>query len=487
MQSRPAGRVIFGKLSTRILKLPFGRRASVCLVTVTVLSSCTEPIGPRPRTLMRPGSPVSSVVLVDSFYVDLSATPNGTVSMHNYADPIYGEVWATGAINLTTNPVAPGYFGPVNNTNGPVYAGGSFVSGGGCGLNVSVYYPGYGVTVVATPCNDASANWRTTGLFQGAGTATRGGPISEPGATCLPMPCHTQSGSQQVWIRPLPTQLVFTTNSRFITRGSSTRFDVSANPNLMASGGGRPRRVTAWRWRRANPSYTGSDTTTIQWYCSNPAAQTCTLPIYENGTMSVDATVNGVAQTRSIVIVVNGPCPTGDTILDDPVTRAALAAAWAQSNSSSAPASRIERGAYTFDSAGVHIYRLSPIDPVDTPCRNAIIPAVPYPGDPLWGGHTHPFTIGDTLPPVCNPPGSPSNAIYKYWNTYGGPSGGDWFRAWNDQQPLVVADKDSMYRIYPYPIDSTLTPSGTREYSPKAGWQANYLSVPRVSGTCVRM
>ena len=203
--------------------------------------------------------------------------------------------------------------------------------------------------------------------------------------------------------------------------------------------------------------------------------------------MTVDAIVNGVAQTRSIVIVVNGPCPTGDTILDDPATRAGLAAAWAASNSGSAPASRLERGAYTFDSTGVHIYRLSPVDTTDTPCRNANIPAVPYPGDPLWGEHTHLFTLGDTLPSSCNPPGSSPNTMYKYWNTYGGTSGGDWFRSWNDQQPLVAVDKDSIYRIYPYPIDSNQTPIGSWEYFPKPGWQANYLSVPRVSGTCVRI
>lgn len=281
------------------------RNALVVLCSaVSVLTGCTELMGPKPQTFMRPPSSVSAVLLVDSFSVDLVATPNGTVSMHNYVDPVYAEVWVTGTITLSTNPVAPGYFGPVNNTNGPVYAGGSFVSGGGCGLNVRIYYPGYGVTVVATPCNDASAGWRETSLFQGAGTATRGGPISEPGATCLPMPCHSQTGSQKVWIRPLPTELVLTSNACCIYKGMTVTFPVSANPNFMASGGGRPRRVTAWRWRRSYAEYHGPDTTGFAWYCTQ-TTQSCSLPIQESGRMWVDAIVNGVAQTKSVYVSVN--------------------------------------------------------------------------------------------------------------------------------------------------------------------------------------
>ena len=229
--------------------------------------------------------------------------------MHYYPDAVYADVWVEGTIWLSSNPVKPGggYFGPVNNTNGPVYAGGSFVSGGGCGLNVRVSYTN-GVSVLAVPCNDASASWKETSLFQGTGSAIRGGPISEPAATCEPMPCHSQTGSQKVWIRPLPTELVLTANASTITKGTSVTFTVSANPNLMASGGGRPRRVTAWRWRRSYTDYTGPDTTAFGWYCGQ-TVQTCSLPIRENGRMWVDAIVNGVAQTKSVAVkVLPPPC-----------------------------------------------------------------------------------------------------------------------------------------------------------------------------------
>lgn len=456
---------------------------------VLPLLSCTDLVSPTNGVRLRAETKLANIVVADSFSVTLDATPNGSVPMHTYTDPVYAEVWATGSITLHSNPAEPGYFGPINTTNGPVYAGGSFISGGGCGLYVRVYYPGYyGVDVQGSPCNDSSANWRGIGLFQGAGTATRGGAISETGRTCHPItePCHSQEGSQQVWIRPLPTALVFTADSRFITRGASVRFDVSANPNLMASGGGRPRRVTAWRWRRTDPSYTGSDTTIISSYCP-PAGQSCTVPIYENGTMTVDAIVNGVAQTRSIVVVVNVPCPTGDTLLDDPSVRSGLAAAWAESHSDGPIADRLERGVHWFDSAGVKIYRLTPIDPlIDTPCQNANAWIPSRPPDSIISGHIHPFAVDSIVPPSCNPPGAPPNAVYKAVHPYGGPSDADWHRAWLDKLPSVIADRDSLYRIYPYPMDSVLK-NGAWSYFPKTGWQANYLPVPRVIGTCVRM
>lgn len=428
----------------------------------------------------------NTVIVPDSFSVDLDAAPNTQVAMHTFSDPVYAEVWATGSIHLGTNPAAPGYFGPINTTNGPIYAGGSFDSGGGCGLYVFIRYPQtYDTDITASPCDNTSANWKGTVLVQGAGYARRGPAIAEIGRTCDPMPCHYQSGSQSIWIRPLPTQLVFTSTSRFITRAASVTFNVSANPNLMASGGGRPRRVTAWRWVRADPSYAGSDTTKLQLSCSQ-TAQTCGLPIYENGTMTVDAIVNGVAQSRSIAVVVNGPCPTGDTILDDPVTRAALTAAWQQSNADGPKPLRIERGAYQFDSMGVHVFRLSPTASDDTPCSNANIPVFPFPGDPSVGQHVHPFSIGDTVPPSCNPKISP-DSLRGYGAPFGGPSRQDWHRAWVDSLPQVVADKDSIYRIYPYPMDSILLPDSTWKYNPKDGWKTNYLAVPRLSGTCARM
>lgn len=312
-------------------------------------------------------------------------------------------------------------------------------------------------------------------MFHGTGYATRGGGIIEAGRTCDPMPCHAQSDSQIVWIRPLPTQLVFTSTKRFIARGATVSFFVSANPNLMASGGGRPRRVTAWRWKRADPSYTGSDTTHLQWYCSNQAAQTCSVPIYENGTMTVDAIVNGVAQTRSIVVVVNVLCASGDSILDDPATRALMASVWSQSYGT-------ERVGNAFDSAGVHVYRVKSQTFEDTPCDVFDNQTSLGPGDRLWSVHSHIFFAGDTVPAICNPPGAPPGAVFI---AGAGPSGGDWKAAWNQQKPVVIVDKYYAHRIYPHPVDSSWNDAtASWDYAPQAGWEAKYIAWYPLGSVC---
>lgn len=428
----------------------------------------------------------SRTVAVDSFSVLLAAQPADSAVMHTYPDAVYAEVRVIGYITLHTNPTAPGFFGPVNNTNGPVYAYGSFVSGGSCGLNVTIKYSGpsyYGTSKLAAPC-DQHHDWVDTLLVQGTGKAVRGGAISEPGATCLPMPCHWQEGTEAVWIKPVPTELVFSASARFVAPSTTVSFSVSANPNVMPSGGGMPRRVTAWRWRRASTSYNGPDTTAIGWYCTNQTAQSCSLPIKESGTMTVDAIVNGVAQSKSVFINVI-PCPTGDTLVDDFATRSGLTAAWAQSNANGPISLRLERGSTTFDSTSLHVFRLTPVDPGDTPCRNANIPQAPYPGIPIVESHIHPFSVGDSLPSSCNLPNQPPGSYVTYGNKYGGPSGADWHRTWTDSLPEVIGDKDSLYRIYPYPIDSSQQ-NGNWVYYPKPGWQTNYFSAPRVSGTCTR-
>jgi hypothetical protein len=453
-----------------------------CAVAVWLMS-CVDQTGPvsnseRQKSMIPPGSIRSSVVVPDSFFAVLPASPGAQVTMHTFSDPVYADVWVTGAITFSSNPAAPGYLGPINTTNGPVYAGGTIDAGGGCGLYVNVYYPAtYGTNITASPCNSSSASWRATSLFQGTGYATRGGAILEAGRTCDPMPCHAQSDSQIVWIRPLATQLVLTSTKRFIARGSSVTFFVSANPNLMASGGGRPRRVTAWRWKRADPSYLGADTTHLQWYCSNQAAQQCSVPIYENGTMTVDAIVNGVAQTRSITVVVNVLCPSGDTILDDPATRALLANVWSQSQSSGT-----ERKGFAFDSAGTHIYRIKGQMFENTPCAVFGSPPNPPPGDLLWSTHSHLYLPGDSVPETCRPPNAPPDTkLRAEW----GPSGNDWKAVWDQQKPDIIIDKYYLHIIYPYPVDSTRQDSTQDwQYYPKAGWENSYFIWMPPEGAC---
>lgn len=271
---------------------------------ITVLTACSEVIGPGSTKSLPPLPTLRTTVIIpDSFKVWLKATPGGQVTMHTFDDPVYADVWVTGSIMFTSNPAAPGYFGPINTYNGPLGAAGTMDAGGTCGLYVNIYYPTtYGTNITFGPCVGSSPS-KITSLFKGTGTAKRGPAIIESGRTCLPMPCHSQSDSQQVWISPLPTKLVLTPSSVQVTKGTQVTFNVSADPNLMASGGGRPRRVTAWRWRRYDDSYHGSDTTMLSAYCTQ-TTQSCRPVIQESGTISVDAIVNGTAQTESAYVVV---------------------------------------------------------------------------------------------------------------------------------------------------------------------------------------
>ena len=127
---------------------------------------------------------------------------------------------------------------------------------------------------------------------------------------------------------------------------------------------------------------------------------------------------------------------------------------------------------------------------MDNACRNVNSPAYPLPGRPVVGIHGHGF--GKTAngqdvelaPPCAWPPNLAPNLVVKYRS---GPSVADWRRALSDSLPVMVLDKDSVYRIYPHPIDSSAAPGGGWRYFPKDGFESKYKSAPRVSGSCVRM
>ena len=78
--------------------------------------------------------------------------------------------------------------------------------------------------------------------------------------------------------------------------------------------------------------------------------------------------------------------------------------------------------------------------------------------------------------------------LTKYGGDYGGPSDADWIHAWNDGIPHMIIDKDSIYRIYPHPLDSALKdpkkPEKGYKYWPSPNWQSKYKAVPRVFGSC---
>lgn len=171
--------------------------------------------------------------------------------------------------------------------------------------------------------------------------------------------------------------------------------------------------------------------------------------------------------------------------MDNMTVRNALAASLSEARADSSISRRIERGWYALDSAGTQVFRLSPGDPADTPCANANVPTVPYPGTPTVGGHIHPFSIGDTLPDACKDKRTRRSTVLYDWG-YGGLSGADWQRAGNEGLPHIVMDKDSIYVAKPHPMHLEKRPDGRLVPVPDSGWQAKTKSYARRAASCSR-
>lgn len=157
-------------------------------------------------------------------------------------------------------------------------------------------------------------------------------------------------------------------------------------------------------------------------------------------------------------------CPTGDELLDQQAMRDLLAALYGGSKPDSLPPRRREvRGFLYEDSTGNLVFGAYPdttINPpldtlMDTPCSSVGVPppGSPLPGIPLAGGHSHPFTPGDTLPLNCKPTLPPGwHRLYDI-SRYGGPSKEDILSVadWGVSQYII--DKTNIY-VAPIGTDS---------------------------------
>lgn len=186
------------------------------------------------------------------------------------------------------------------------------------------------------------------------------------------------------------------------------------------------------------------------------------------GSFSVSTRVLSVSQIKSIRLVPAAAdyvaysglsfspadtCPpTGDAFLDSIAVRTALSRAWHDSYADSIPASvRRERGGFIFqDTLTGVVSAMTSFDPTATPCMN--VPPVPTPSQQppnsriVGAFHTHPFSHGELLPTVCNPPNDPRVRAYDAIST-GGLSPADWSYANTGEGVQVyVMDRDNVYR-----------------------------------------
>lgn len=287
------------------------------------------------------------------------------------------------------------------------------------------------------------------------------------------------SGSQYVTVERLPDDV---TLSAATTAGDPGRL-VTFTPHPLASNGAGG--VMQWTWAPDS----GTARTVACSYGANP----CVTRVYESGSMDVAYYFNMSRRTRHAKVhVLAVPCPTGDSLMDNVVIRNGLTMLWSQSGADSAgldPAGRRERGFYGgapwSDPLHVNKVFISAPNPGDTPCSNGNLPGNAGSFDLLVGAHVHPFSINDPLPSNCGaaPPGS----VLVYGHGYGGPSGNDWKRSFDDQLPQIVGDRDSVY-VIETPPDSVRfdTDPATNDtlWRPLGDWRSKIKSYSRASGSC---
>lgn len=288
-------------------------------------------------------------------------------------------------------------------------------------------------------------------------------------------------GAQTISIERLPDDV---TLSAVVATGDTGR-TVTFTPHPLAANGAGG--VMQWTWTPDS----GSARTVACSYGANP----CITKVYEPGWMDVAYYFNVSQRTRHAKVHITAVnCPTGDSLVDNAAIRGGMAAVWHQSGADSVGldiSDRRERGFYGGAPADdpLHVTQVfvSPPDPSDTPCRNRNVPAFQdyRTFELLVGAHVHPFSPNDQLPSNCG--AAPQDSVLIYGHGYGGPSGADWKRSYDDGLPHIVGDRDSVYVIESPPDSVTFdVVPATHDtlWRPAGDWKSKIKSYPRASGSC---
>ena len=199
------------------------------------------------------------------------------------------------------------------------------------------------------------------------------------------------------------------------------------------------------------------------WADCAPSAQTCTNQIAESGTVEVIATVNGVQRSASVHVKVI-PCPTKDSLLNDPYIRRMLDSLWRLSwPDTTNSTNRIERSAFIYLDSTTHKieFTITPDYSSNTPCSSTV-GTLPPGAHLLRQVHTHPARVGKYI--QCD-----SSTSKRYADQFGKPSGNDWdvLNDLNNQTPGGgvsgwIIDQDEVITFDPSGVTITriLQPSG---------------------------
>ena len=458
------------------------RTEAVYLLVALVTVACAETTSP-PRSAPPPPSRAAFLQGLPAFEAVLPTTmgsPAASAQFPTYADPIILQLEIHRRIAIASH-VQAWY----SQYSGNVPGSGILVHGvfNQCYANVLFQWTDAAANKTyqsgPAPCYTIPAGpspWYDTLLVKGSGLALRRAGVPVDSTRCLEDgPCHKYSGDNLVRATPLAIPIGLRVSTRYInSTGSPVTFTAIGVPDTV---GRRAYKVpvtgVSWSWSAAHGG-------TAQTVVCNPGVNPCITTVKEAGTMTVTATVNGVQQTTATHIEVV-PCATGDSLIDKPINRASLADIWSLSLANQPNIDiRRERNALVYDTT----YWVSPSGPDDGPCTTTLVHPIPAEYGPVrLRQHVHPFKVTDSLPSACRPKNFPSRSFTRYDNPYGGPSGRDWRVARDDEMPHMVVDKDSIYRIYPHPVDSVLR-NGEYAYFPTPNWQSKYKAVPRVFGSC---
>lgn len=304
--------------------------------------------------------------------------------------------------------------------------------------------------------------------------------------TAFSVPSYALTSTQTISVERLEDDVTLTAVVSTGAKGRMVTFTASAlNPRTTRGPGG-------WTWT--------PDGGVSQAAACASSANPCVVQINESGWMEVTYYYNGAADgfangpRHAKVHVTAVDCPTGDSLVDNPAVRAGLEDAWRLSGADSAglsPSNRREHGGYGFgdpihDPLHVGTYQMSRSNPADGPCTSANVPGSYGSLVPLLSFHAHPFGIGDQLPSNCIDNFQAGDVAF-YAHGYGGLSGADWLRSFEDQLPVLAIDRDSVYIASP--PDSIRWkrqpgPGADSLPEPAGNWQSRVHAVPRQFSSC---
>lgn len=303
----------------------------ICLMALVVSISCSDVTAPATRPIPVP-TPAMDMQSLPPAHAILgvsasTATPPVFIANYPWVEQVLVEGWINGLISVNSNVDASA----VTVKNGLVdYKGVWDFSTNQCDWSAwigsaTLRYPGSGC-LTAQPRYTSIWDWRDTILVGGYPStgnadvyAKRGGTSGDP-PNCGPgvplpcncpdgSPCHSVSGGQTVTLTPLPATIRLTTTnvSEIAPKtilipdpgNGSTIFKVSSTP-ASYHGITVPTQAISWQWipAQGDSAVTAKCPTPLTDHISN----TCSVVLFERGTMVVTARVNGVVQVDSMKV-----------------------------------------------------------------------------------------------------------------------------------------------------------------------------------------